>query len=82
MKREDEAMDTDRIEKIAAEIQRLRDKVAEYNKRITELTKKKTELENTMILSRIRALNLTPEELRIFLESGALPDNNDSHESM
>ncbi len=75
-------MDTDRIEKIDAEIQRLRDKVAEYNKRITELTKKKTELENTMILSRIRALNLTPEELRIFLESGTLPDNNDSHESM
>ncbi len=71
-------MDTDRIEKIDAEIQRLRDKVAEYNKRITELTKKKTELENTMILSRIRALNLTPEELRIFLESGTLPDNNNS----
>lgn len=69
-------METDRIQKIEREIQHLRDKVAEYNRRITELSKKKTELENTMILSHIRALKLTSEELRVFLDTGILPENN------
>lgn len=71
-------MTENRIERMEKEIQRLKNKAAEYNKRIEELSQKKTELENTMIVSRIRALKLTPKELRVFLETGVLPDNNDA----
>lgn len=70
-------MTENRIERLEKEIQRLKNKAAEYNKRIEELSQKKTELENTMIVSRIRALKLTPKELRTFLETGMLPDNGD-----
>lgn len=59
----------DRIEK---DIQKMRAKIAEYQKQLKELEAQKTEQENLQIIQQVRALNMTPEQLAAFLRGGAM----------
>ena len=49
----------DRIEK---DIQKVKSKIAEYNKQLRELEGQKTEQENLQIIQLVRGMNMTREE--------------------
>lgn len=51
------------MEKLAAEIDRLRRKIAEYQERLKSLEEEKTQRENTEIVGLVRSSEITPEEL-------------------
>ena len=73
-----------RIEKISGEIARLRDKVTDYQSRLRELERQKTELENADIVALVRDVEIPPEKLEAFIRSfiqGAPPHNNDKGDS-
>lgn len=59
----------DRIEK---DIQKVKSKIAEYQKQLRELEAQKTEQENLQIVQLVRGMNMRPEEFAAFLRSGAL----------
>lgn len=59
----------DRIEK---DIQKVKSKIAEYNKQLRELEGQKTEQENLQIIQLVRGMNMTREEFAAFLRGGAL----------
>ena len=59
----------DRIEK---DIQKVKSKIAEYNKQLRELEGQKTEQENLQIIQLVRGMNMKPEEFAAFLRSGAM----------
>lgn len=51
------------MEKLAAEIDRLRRKIAEYQERLKALEEEKTQRENAEIVGLVRSSEITPEEL-------------------
>ena len=56
--------DMDKIEK---ELEKAREKAAEWQAKIRELEKQKQEEENSQIVQAVRSLKLTPAELMAFL---------------
>jgi hypothetical protein len=62
-----------RLERIEREMQRTRDRIVRLQTRLKELDGQLTEVENTEIVAAIRALKMTPGELREFIRCGVLP---------
>lgn len=60
-----------KLDKIDREMQKTREKIAELQSRMKELTAQKTEQENLQIVSLVRSLNLSPQELKEFLQGAA-----------
>lgn len=69
-----------RILKINDEIEKLRRKTAEYQARLRELERQKTELENADIVAIVRGVDIPPGEFAAFVrmfkerENCAVPD--------
>jgi hypothetical protein len=69
-----------RILKICEEIERLKRKTAEYQNRLRELERQKTELENADIVAMVRGIDVPPDEFAEFVrmfkerEGCAVPD--------
>jgi chromosome segregation ATPase len=69
-----------RIERITQEIEKLKRKIPEYQGRLRELERQKTELENADIVALVRGVDIPPEQLadfvRMFQEqkNTAVPD--------
>lgn len=57
------------IVSITEEIIRCQNKVRQYQQRISELTRKKSELENAQYISIIRKSNITPEILEKIIDN-------------
>jgi flagellar motor protein MotB len=62
-----------KLDKIDKEMQRTREKIAEYQNRLKELDAQKTEIENLQIVQAVRAMRLTKEDLAAFLRGDAQP---------
>jgi peptidoglycan hydrolase CwlO-like protein len=62
-----------RLDKIERDIERTQEKAREIEAKLKELDGQRTEQENIEIVSAVRALKLTQEELRAFLKTGTLP---------
>ena len=58
-----------KIEKVCAEIDKTKTKISEYNARLRELEKQKTELENTEIVELVRGVEASPAELAAFIKA-------------
>ena len=58
-----------RLERIEADLTRARERLAAWEQRVKDLEQKYTEEENAEIHEVVRSFNLTPEELREFLQS-------------
>ena len=72
-----------RIEKITAEIEKVKAKLTSYQTRLRDLERQKTELENADILSMVRGMDVMPDEFAAFVkmfkaqqaeQTGALPN--------
>jgi septal ring factor EnvC (AmiA/AmiB activator) len=66
-------MTTTKLERIDAEMQKTREKIAEYQNRLKELDGQRIEQENLQIVSLVRALHMTRDELTAFLKGGNIP---------
>ena len=62
-----------KIERLEREAQKAREKIAAMQALLKDIDGKRTEQEDLQIIKRIRALNLTRDELYAFMSSGALP---------
>jgi len=56
-----------KIDKLAREIEKTRDRIAELQSRLKDLEAQKIELENTDIVAIVRSVNLTPAQLAAFV---------------
>ncbi len=57
------AKDFSRIER---DIERLKEKISEYQQQLKELESAKTEQENLQIIQLVRSMNMTPDEFAAF----------------
>lgn len=75
-------MAKNKIERIDQEITKVREKIAEYQEKLKALEAQKTEAENLEIVQMVRALRMTPAQLRAMLSGGTVPGNlaNDNNE--
>ena len=55
-----------RIPKITDEIEKLKRKIAEYQSRLRDLERQKTELENADIIAMVRGIDIPPGQLAEF----------------
>ena len=62
-----------KIERIDREIQKTREKIAEYQEKLKSLEAQKTEAENLEIVQMVRALRRTPAQLNALLAGGMVP---------
>ena len=62
-----------KIERIDREIQKTREKIAEYQEKLKTLEAQKTEAENLQIVQLVRSMRLTPAELTAMLSGGGIP---------
>lgn len=62
-----------KIERIDREIQKTREKIAEYQEKLKSLEAQKTEAENLQIISLVRSMRLTPAELTALLSGEPIP---------
>jgi hypothetical protein len=68
------------VQKISDEIERLKRKIDEYQNRLKELQRQKTELENADIVAMVRGIDIPPDEFAAFVrmfkerENCAVPD--------
>ena len=62
-----------KIERIDREIQKTREKIAEYQEKLKTREAQKTEVENLEIVQMVRALRMTPEQLSAMLSGGRIP---------
>ena len=60
-----------RLSRIERNIERLKEKIGEYQQ-LKELEAAKTEQENLQIIQLVRSMNMKPDEFAAFLRSGAL----------
>ena len=60
-----------KLDKIDREMQKTQEKIAELQARMKELTAQKNEQENLQIVSLVRSLNLSPQQLKEFLQGAA-----------
>lgn len=58
-----------KIVKINTEIDRTRARIAEFQARLRELERQKTEIENTKIVELVRGVDATPQELAAFIRA-------------
>lgn len=58
-----------RLEKIDKELEKAREKAAEWQAKVRELEKQRQEEENSMIVQAVRSLKMTPAELLAFLNN-------------
>ena len=58
-----------KLAKINAEIVKTREKIADYQARLKELERQKTEIENTEIVELVRGVDATPKELAAFIRA-------------
>lgn len=58
-----------KIDKIEKELEKAREKAAEWQAKIRDLEKQKQEEENSQIVQAVRSLKLTPAELLAFLNN-------------
>ena len=75
-------MAMNKIDRIDREIEKVREKIAEYQEKLKTLEAQKTEAENLEIVQMVRALRMTPAQLRAMLSGGTVPGNlaNDNNE--
>ena len=66
-------MAKNKIQRIDLEIQKTREKIAEYQDKLKTLEAQKTEAENLEIVQMVRALRMTPEQLSAMLSGGMVP---------
>lgn len=66
-------MTNNKISRIDKDIQKTREKIAEYQNRLKELQMQKTEAENLEIVQMVRSMRLTPQELSDLLKSDPIP---------
>ena len=59
-----------KIERINQEIEKTREKIAEYQEKLKTLEAQKTEAENLEIVQMVRALRMTPAQLNAMLSGG------------
>ena len=66
-----------KIERVSKDIEKTRDKISEFQARLRELEKQKTELENMEIVDVVRGMSVSMDELAVLLQTvksgGALP---------
>jgi len=66
-----------KIERVSKDIDKTRDKISEFQTRLRELEKQKTELENMEIVDVVRGMSVSMDELAVLLQTvksgGALP---------
>ena len=55
-----------KINKVIGDIEKTKDKIAEFQARLKELERLKTELENADIVAMVRGINIPPSELEAF----------------
>ena len=77
-----------KMERIDREIQKTREKIAEYQEKLKTLEAQKTEAENLEIVQMVRAMRMTPEQLSAMLSGGMVPgtaavsaDNNEQEDN-
>lgn len=58
-----------KIDKLTKEIEKAREKLAEWQARLRDLERQKTEAENTEYVAIVRSLNISPQELAEFVRS-------------
>lgn len=58
-----------KIDKLDKELEKAREKAAEWQAKIRELEKQKQEEENSQIVQAVRSMKLTPAELLAFLNN-------------
>ena len=66
-------MAMNKIDRIEHEMQKTREKITEYQNKLKELTAQKTEAENLQIVSLVRSMRVTPQELTALLSGGGIP---------
>ena len=66
-------MAMNKIDRIDREIEKVREKIAEYQEKLKTLEAQKTEAENLEIIQMVRALRMTPEQLNAMLSGGTVP---------
>ncbi|MEG1990920.1 MAG: DUF4315 family protein [Christensenella sp.] len=66
-------MAVDKIDRIEKEVQKVREKITEYQNRLKGLEAQKTEAENLQIVSLVRSMRVTPEELTAMLGGNPIP---------
>ena len=63
-------MAKNKIERIDQEIEKTREKIAEYQEKLKTLEAQKTEAENLEIVQMVRALRMSPAQLNAMLSGG------------
>lgn len=58
-----------KITKINAEIDKTKGRISEFQARLRELERQRTESENTEIVELVRGVNATPQELAAFIRA-------------
>lgn len=58
-----------KIQKVEAEIGKIKAKITTQQARLRELEQQKTELENTEIVGMVRGLDVSPEELATLIQA-------------
>ena len=66
-------MAMNKIDRIDREIEKVREKIAEYQEKLKTLEAQKTEVENLEIVQMVRALRMTPAQLSAMLAGGMVP---------
>ncbi len=66
-------MTNSKILKIENEIRKTREKITEYQSKLKGLEMQKKEAEDIKIVQMVRALRMTPAELKEFLAKGIIP---------
>ena len=66
-------MAKNKISRIEQEIAKVREKIEEYQDKLKTLEAQKTEAENLEIVQMVRALRLTPAQLKAMLSDNMLP---------
>lgn len=66
-------MAKNKIERIDQEMEKVREKIAEYQEKLKILETQKTEAENLEIVQMVRALRMTPAQLNAMLSGGTVP---------
>ncbi len=62
-------MTPEKIRQLGEEIQKLKEKILKYEKRLEQLETQKTEAENLLIIRAVRSVNVSPEQLKELLKS-------------
>ena len=62
-------MNNERLQKIDAEISKLKTKISEYTIRLRELERLRLETENAGIVALVRDVDISPDELMAFIQA-------------